>query len=415
MEREKVDVLVIGAGPAGTVAAAMINKEGFKVKIVEKQKFPRFVIGESLLPRCMEHLEEAGFLKAIEAQGFQQKTGAKFVRGKEIADFNFVDQYSEGWKWTWQVTRADFDKTLADEVARQGVDVEYELGVTDIKFTGTDSVTTVEDVHGNKREIEARFIVDASGYGRVIPRLFNLDKPSSFESRKTLFTHIKDLKRPGAEVEGNRITAVVHKPKVWIWVIPFSTGVTSVGFVGNPEYLNEFEGTQEEKMRAMIASEGHIAERFENAEFLFEPKNLEGFAISATQLYGDGYVLTGNATEFLDPIFSSGATFAMESGAKGGKLAVKFLKGETVDWQTEFVDHMMQGIETFRSFVTGWYDGSLHTIFFANNPDIDHKRMICSVLAGYVWDKSNPFVKKHKTILNTLARIIEMNFETKAK
>ena len=412
MTREKVDVLVIGAGPAGTVAAAMINKEGYKVKIVEKQKFPRFVIGESLLPRCMEHLDEAGFLDAVKAQGFQEKFGAKFVRGKEIADFNFSDQFSEGWKWTWQVPRGNFDKTLADEVARQGVDVEYECGVTDIKFFGTDSVTTVEDVNGNVKEIEARFIVDASGYGRVIPRMFGLDKPSGFEPRKTLFTHIKDVNRPvAAEMEGNRITAVVHRPKVWIWVIPFSNGNTSVGFVGEPEYFDQYEGTPEEKMRAMIANEGHIAERFEGTEFLFEPRTIEGYAISASKLYGDGFVLTGNATEFLDPIFSSGATFAMESGSKGGKLAVKFLKGEEVNWEKDFVEHMMQGIDTFRSFVTGWYDGTLHAVFFAKNPDIDHKRMICSVLAGYVWDKSNPFVKKHSTILKTLAQVIEMGNE----
>jgi flavin-dependent dehydrogenase len=408
MTREKVDVLVIGAGPAGTVAAAMINKEGYKVKIVEKQKFPRFVIGESLLPRCMEHLSEAGFLDAVKAQGFQEKFGAKFVRGKEIADFNFSEQFSDGWKWTWQVPRGNFDKTLADEVARQGVDVEFEVGVTDIKFHGTDSVTTVEDVNGNTKEIEARFIVDASGYGRVIPRMFGLDKPSGFEPRKTLFTHIKDVRRPGAVMEGNRITAVVHKPKVWIWVIPFSNGNTSVGFVGEPEYFDQYQGTQEEKLRAMIANEGHIAERFEGTEFLFEPRTIEGYAISASKLYGDGFVLTGNATEFLDPIFSSGATFAMESGSQGGKLAVKFLKGEDVNWEKDFVEHMMQGIDTFRSFVTGWYDGSLHAVFFAKNPDPDHKRMICSVLAGYVWDKSNPFVKKHSTILKTLARVIEM-------
>ncbi len=412
MQREKVDVLVIGAGPAGTVAASLVNKSGFKVKIVEKQKFPRFVIGESLLPRCMEHLDEAGFLDAVKAQGFQQKFGAKFVRGKEIADFNFSDQFSNGWNWTWQVPRGNFDKTLADEVARQGVDVEYEVGVTDIKFFGTDSVTTIEDLNGNKREIEARFIIDASGYGRVIPRMFGLDKPSGFESRRTLFTHIKDIKRPvAAEMEGNRITAVVHKPKVWIWVIPFSNGNTSVGFVGEPSYFDAYTGTPEERMRAMIANEGHIAERFEGEEFLFEPRTIEGYAISASKLYGDGFVLTGNATEFLDPIFSSGATFAMESGSKGGKLAVQFLKGEEVNWEQDFVEHMMQGIDTFRSFVTGWYDGTLHAVFFAKNPDPDHKRMICSVLAGYVWDKTNPFVKKHSSILPTLARVIQMNEE----
>ncbi|MBC7450939.1 MAG: NAD(P)/FAD-dependent oxidoreductase, partial [Cytophagales bacterium] len=341
--------------------------------------------------------------------GFQEKFGAKFVRGKEIADFNFSDQFSEGWKWTWQVPRGNFDKTLADTAEKAGVEVEYETGVTDIKFFGTDSVTTVEDANGNTKEIEARFIIDASGYGRVIPRMFNLDKPSNFEARTTLFTHIKDVKRPPSKMEGNRITAIVHKPKVWIWVIPFSNGNTSVGFVGEPSYFNEYEGTPEERLRAMIAKEGHIAERFEGEEFLFEPRTIENYAISATKLYGDGFVLTGNSTEFLDPIFSSGATFAMESGSKGGKLACKFLRGEEVNWDTEFVQHMMQGINTFRSFVTGWYDGTLHEIFFAENPDPEHKKMICSVLAGYVWDMENPFVKKHDRILRTLAEVIRMN------
>ena len=407
-QREKVDVLVIGAGPAGTVAASLINKNGFKVKIVEKQKFPRFVIGESLLPRCMEHLEEGGFLEAVKAQGFQEKFGAKFVRGKEIADFNFSEQFSEGWTWTWQVPRGNFDKTLADTVEKMGVEVEYETGVTDIKFNGTDSITTVEDLHGNKKEIEAKFIVDASGYGRVIPRMFNLDKPSAFASRKTLFTHIKDVKRPPSTMEGNRITVMVHRPTVWIWVIPFSNGNTSVGFVGDPSFFDEYTGTPEEKLRAMIATEGHIAERFEGGEYQFEPKTIEGYAISATKLFGDGFVLTGNSTEFLDPIFSSGATFAMESGSKAGKLVSQFLKGESVNWERDFVEHMMQGIDTFRAFVTGWYDGTLHEIFFAENPDEDHKKMICSVLAGYVWDLNNPFVKKHDRILKTLAEVIRM-------
>ena len=102
MNIEQTDVLVIGAGPSGTVAASIINKAGYKVKIVEKEQFPRFVIGESLLPRCMEALEEAGFLPALKAKGFQEKFGAKFINSqKEVMDFNFSDQHTEGWKWTW--------------------------------------------------------------------------------------------------------------------------------------------------------------------------------------------------------------------------------------------------------------------------------------------------------------------------
>ena len=112
MQTEKTDVLVIGAGPSGTVAASIINQAGYKVKIVEKLKFPRFVIGESLLPRCMEALEEAEFLDAVKARGFQEKFGAKFVKNGKICDYFFADQFTKGWTWTWQVPRADFDQTL---------------------------------------------------------------------------------------------------------------------------------------------------------------------------------------------------------------------------------------------------------------------------------------------------------------
>ncbi|MCC7378100.1 MAG: FAD-dependent monooxygenase, partial [Chitinophagaceae bacterium] len=171
MKTEQVDVLVIGAGPAGTVAASIINKAGFNVKIVEKVKFPRFVIGESLLPRCMEALDEAGFLDAVRECGFQEKYGAKFVKNGKVCDYKFSDQYTKGWTHTWQVTRADFDKKLADTVESMGVPISYETAVTGIEFNGSESLTTVEDANGNKSQIKAKFIVDGSGYGRVIPRL----------------------------------------------------------------------------------------------------------------------------------------------------------------------------------------------------------------------------------------------------
>src|SRR6188768_299826 len=110
METENTDVLVIGAGPAGSVAASIISRAGFRVRVVEKEKFPRFVIGESLLPRCMEVLEDAGLLEVVRAKNFQKKFGAKFMRGEDIFDFNFTEQFTQGWTWTWQVPRADFDQ-----------------------------------------------------------------------------------------------------------------------------------------------------------------------------------------------------------------------------------------------------------------------------------------------------------------
>jgi len=407
MKKENVDVLVIGAGPSGTVAASIINKAGFKVKIVEKMKFPRFVIGESLLPRCMEALTEAGFVEAVKEKKFQEKFGAKFVKNGKICDYFFADQFTPGWNWTWQVPRGEFDKTLADTVEKMGVPVSYETTVTGIEFTGSSSITTVEDVDGHTSQIEAKFIVDGSGYGRVIPRLFNLDKPSNLPPRKTLFTHVVDTKR-SMDDEPNRITIVVHQKGVWIWVIPFSNGNTSVGFVGDPEFFKDLEGSNEEQLRALIASEPYLAERMKDVEMVFEPRVLESWSTTSSTFYGEGFVLTGNVTEFLDPVFSSGVTLATVSSQIAAHLVIRKLNGETVDWEKEYTESMMQGVNTFRSYVNTWYDGTLDTIFFADKPNLKIKNMICSVLAGYVWDLSNPYVKNHDTALVKLAKLINL-------
>lgn len=412
MNTEKVDVLVIGAGPSGTVAASIIHQAGYSVKIVEKLKFPRFVIGESLLPRSMEALEEAGFIEAIKAKGFQEKYGAKFVKGDEVCDFTFKEQHTPGWTWTWQVTRADFDKTLADTVEAMGVPVAYETTVTDIRFNGSDSVTTVEDVNGNKSQIEARFIVDGSGYGRVIPRLFNLEKASNLQPRKALFAHTKDVRRSMAD-EPNRITAVVHQPGTWIWIIPFSSGVTSVGFVSDPSFFNSYPGTPEQQYRAMLEAEPNTRERFRDVELVFEPRILESWSATTDKFYGEGFVLTGNVTEFLDPIFSSGVTLACVSAQTAAKLVIRKLKGESVDWEAEYMAPTMQGVNTFRSYVMAWYEGTLDKIFFSKEPQPEVKNQICSVLAGYVWDYTNPFVKNHDTALKRLARTIELTEKIK--
>ena len=128
------DILIIGAGPAGTVAAAAAHQQGHQVTILEKQKFPRFIIGESLLPKCMEHLEEVGMIDLLSKRQYQIKRGVQFLRGDEVCWFNFNDQYTDGWTWTWQVPRDDFDTVLAEEVERRGVDIRYQHTVIDVKF-----------------------------------------------------------------------------------------------------------------------------------------------------------------------------------------------------------------------------------------------------------------------------------------
>lgn len=410
---KEIDVLVIGAGPSGTIAASIIKQAGLSVEIVEKMQFPRFVIGESLLPRCMEALEEAKFLDAVKAKGFQQKDGAKFVMDDKVCDFTFSQQHTQGWGWTWQVPRADFDTTLADECVKMGIPVHYQTEVTGIEFFDGYSITTIKTADGETQTIKAKFIVDGSGYGRVIPRLFGLEKDSQQYPRKAVFCHMTDPKRDTV-FEPNRITAIVYDPVTWIWVIPFSNGLTSVGYVGNPEFFEQFPGTPEEQFRALLNAQPDLAYRFGESEMAWEPRTLQSWSATTETFYGDGFVLTGNVTEFLDPIFSSGVTLASVSAQLAANLVVKHLNGEKVDWEGEYMQPMMQGIDVFRTYVNRWYDGTLYKIFFSETKKPEIIGQICSVLAGYVWDETNPFVSKREKNLPTLARFLE-NMQDEAK
>ncbi len=406
MEIETTDVLVIGAGPAGSIAAAKIHQAGYHVSVVEKEKFPRFVIGESLLPRCMEVLEDVGLLEAVKAKKFQKKFGAKFMKGQEVSDFNFSEQFTDGWTWTWQVPRAEFDSILIQTIQEKGVPVEFESRVTDIEFFEDEtSITTCQRKDGSKRQIKARYVIDASGYGRVIPRLFKLDKPSNLDPRKAVFAHVRDEHRLAFE-EPNRIIIVVYAPAVWVWIIPFSSGITSLGFVGGFDFFEKIEGDLAQQFRTLIAGNSYLKDRFGDQEWIFEPRKLESWSATTDSFYGKGFVLTGNVTEFLDPIFSSGVMFAAVSSHLASKLVIRKLQGEEIDWETEYTEPIQQGVDTFRSYVIGWYDGTLEKIFFNKNPNLLIKKQICSVLAGYVWDENNPFVKDHAAQLNRVAKFI---------
>jgi flavin-dependent dehydrogenase len=206
----------------------------------------------------------------------------------------------------------------------------------------------------------------------------------------------------------NRIVVYVHQDDCWVWTIPFVNGITSVGYVSSPEFFEKYQqGTPEEQFRAMLSDEPALKERFAEAELIFEPKTLQGWSATTDTFWGNGFVLTGNVTEFLDPIFSSGVTLATVSAQTAGKLVVRQLNGEQVDWQKEYTEPTMQGVSVFRTYVNSWYDGTLFKIFFAEKKSEQFKEQICSVLAGYVWDQSNPFVKTHEKSVRTLARYLE--------
>lgn len=409
MSKEYVDVLVIGAGPSGCVSSSYLKKHNINVKVVEKTKFPRLVVGESLIPRVMDHFEEAGLFPALDKMGFEKKLGARFLRGDEVCLFDFSDKFGEGWDWTWQVPRADFDNTLAQEVIKKGIDLEFETEVIGIEFNGTDSITTVKNKDGETKEIHAKFVIDSSGYGRVLPRLLDLEKPSKLSPHSAMFAHVEDINRePG--VEGTLISFDIIETEVWLWVIPFSNGITSIGIVGPTDYIEKLSenGDTTEALKKAISLSDYYVKRFGDVDFLFEPRHLKDYSCSVKKLFGDGFALTGNASEFLDPVFSSGMAFATEGGMTAAKLAIRQLNGEKIDWQTEFADYILYGVDVFTTYVKEWYTGNLQELFFHRPENDDIKRKICAVLAGYVWNKENPFVRKHNTVIKNLANLIKM-------
>lgn len=408
-------VAIIGAGPSGAIAAALLRKRGLNVCVIEKEYFPRFVIGESLLPHCMEFIEAAGFLPAVEAEpSFQYKNGAAFTWGSRYTYFDFTDKFSSGPGTTFQVRRGIFDKILIDEAVKQGVDVRFGACVTAFDNTGDTAKLSIRRDNGEEYVLQAQFVLDASGYGRVLPRLLNLDTPSHLPARAAHFTHIDDY-IDAADFDRNKILISTHSAfrDVWLWLIPFADGRSSIGVVGLPERFAGLENS--EVILKKFASEVPMLKRilanavWEN-EFPF--RTIQGYSANVKSLHGRHFALLGNAAEFLDPVFSSGVTIAMHSAQLACDLLARQFSGEMIDWQREFAEPLMIGVDTFRTYVEGWYDGSFQDVIYADNREAGISRMISSILAGYAWDTENPFVAKSRRRLQALADMVgEKNYK----
>ncbi|WP_347556723.1 NAD(P)/FAD-dependent oxidoreductase [Robbsia sp. KACC 23696] len=410
-----VDVAVIGAGPAGAVAAALLRRDGHRVRVIERQQFPRFSIGESLLPQSMAYIEEAGMLQAVVEAGFQYKNGAAFFRGEERSEYDFRDKSSPGWGTTFQVVRADFDNVLARCAAEQGADVRFGETVTAFRGGATPELDIV-DAEQVATTLRARFVLDASGFGRVLPRLLQLETPTGLPQRAALFGHFAEGDA-ARQSDRTKIGVFVHPSHrdVWFWRIPLSDGRSSIGCVAAPAFLSPDDGLplsarpeseqdawREARLRALIAEEPLLARLFDGAPLRMPVRTLTGYSANVASLHGDGYALLGNAGEFLDPVFSSGVTIAVRSAHQATQVLKRQLRGEAVDWQREYDAPLRKGIDTFRAFVERWYSGELQDIIFykAQTPMI--RRMISAVLAGYAWDESNPYVKDPVRRLNAL-------------
>lgn len=405
MRIDRADVVIVGAGPAGSVAAALLRKSNRKVIVLEREQFPRFSIGESLLPQSMEYLEAAGMLREVVEAGFQYKNGAAFVRGAKTTEFDFREKFGDGWATTYQVQRADFDYVLAKSARRQGADVRFQHEVTAIELSDVPQLTVKSD-QGESYLCQGKYILDASGFGRTLPRLLNLSIPSNFPARGAIFTHISDGTQAGA-FDRNKILITVHPEHkdVWFWLIPFAGGRCSLGVVAKLEYLQTYPGDETTRLQNIIAEVPTLAGLLANATWDTPARQIVGYASNVSKLCGQGFALLGNAGEFLDPVFSSGVTIAFKSADLAVKCIEREYAGATVDWQTDYAQALKAGVDTFRCFVESWYAGRFQDVIFHPDPSPDVRRMICAILAGYAWDQSNPYVRESKRRLGTLEQL----------
>ncbi|MBE0365772.1 hypothetical protein PULV_b0430 [Pseudoalteromonas ulvae UL12] len=413
MQTQHYDVVIIGAGPAGSLAASLLHQGGRRVLVLEKEQFPRFSIGESLLPQSMVFLEQAGLLQNVEQHaeqlGFQFKNGAAFHRAGVDTQFDFTEKFTPGPGTTFQVKRALFDKTLADTAQQQGVEIRYQHSVQACQTSSERAQLTVLDTEGVAYQVNAEFVLDASGFGRVLPRLLQLEKSSEFAVRCSFFAHFND-KIDCDVFDRNKILITVHPEHhdIWYWLIPFSDGTASVGVVIDPVHLaGQDLDLCDDILQGYLAQDPNLARLLSQAEQIVPARKIQGYSADVTSLYGPRFALLGNAGEFLDPVFSSGVTIALRSAALIAPLVERYLAGEDVDFEIEYSQALKQGVNCFKTFVKAWYDQRFQDVIFHQQQDDTVKKMISSILAGYAWDESNPYVKQSERRLNVLAELCQ--------
>ncbi|KQY90635.1 NAD(P)/FAD-dependent oxidoreductase [Pelomonas sp. Root1444] len=407
MTLQTTDVCIIGAGPAGAVAAGLLRRQGLAVTVLERQAFPRFSIGESLLPQSMAFIEKAGFLQDVVEAGFQYKNGAAFCRGDKRTAFDFRDKFTDGWATTYQVQRAHFDQVLANGAAKAGADVRYRHEVTAVRVAPSQRPQLdVQPLDGGAPyTVEAGHLLDASGFGRTLPRLLDLESPSAFPVRAATFTHVQD-RISDPSFDRSKILVTVHPQDVdvWFWTIPFSNGRCSLGVVARAEYFERFPEDPTERLKAVVAETPSLATLLQDAVWDTPANRLQGYAANVKSLWGPGYALLGNAGEFLDPVFSSGVTIAVKSADLAVTALLRERAGEAVDWEADYARPLRAGVDAFRAFVESWYRGGFQDVIFHEHPNPDIRRMISSILAGYAWDLSNPYVA-HPERMRTLEQL----------
>ena len=305
------DVAIIGGGPAGSTAATLLAQKGYDVIVLEKEKFPRFHIGESLLPYSMGAFDRLGLRAKLDAK-FLPKYGAEIVTscGTNAVKFNFKDAYRAKHARAYQVTRSEFDKVLLDHSAESGATVLEETAVANLQFQKDEINITLKRL-GASEEIRARYVVDCSGRSTVIGNYFQLKKPYANLKKFSVFAHYENVARD--EGDEGTYSRLVRGSDRWFWMIPLTQTKMSIGVVMDISAFRALKQRPEEALESMLQEQPEISSRMTESTRVSQVYSESDYSYRNRRLTGDRWLLAGDAAGFIDPIFSTGVFVAIES------------------------------------------------------------------------------------------------------
>ncbi len=357
------DVVVIGGGPAGSTVSTLMAKQGLQVELFERERFPRFHIGESLIPETYWVLEKLDMLEKMKQSHFVKKHSVQFVNanGKLSAPFYFWDNKPHECSQTWQVVRSEFDRMMLENAREHGVVAHEGVQVTDVLFEGDKAVGVKvrNPGDGTVREVRAKVVVDASGQSGLIQQKFKLRVWDPTLNKGAIWTYWEGAYRDTGRDEGATMVIQTTNRQGWFWYIPLHDNRVSVGVVAPFDYLfkgrNNHEQTYGEEVERCTAVQDRVA----NAKRITGYFATRDYSYRATQVAGDGWVLIGDAFAFLDPLYSSGVLLALKSGELAADAIVEGIGAGDVSaaqlgkWGAGF----NVGVDRMRRLVCEFYDG----------------------------------------------------------
>jgi flavin-dependent dehydrogenase len=359
---QETDVIVIGGGPAGSTVSTLIAQAGHRVQLFEREKFPRFHIGESLIPETYWVLERLGMLPKMRASHFVQKHSVQFVsaNGKISAPFYFADNKPHECSQTWQVVRSEFDQMMLENAREHGVLAHEEVRVRDVIMEG-DRVAGVRllDQSGNEREVRARVVVDASGQSGLLMNKFKLRIWDPVLNKGAVWTYWEGAYRDQGRDEGATVVLQLDNRLGWFWYIPLHNNRVSIGVVAPFDYIFKGRGDHETIYCEELERCPAVQERIAGAKRISGYFATRDYSYRASKVAGNGWVMIGDAFGFLDPLYSSGVLLALRSGEMAADAIVEgFAKNDLGEAQLgKWGPVLHQGIDRMRRLVCEYYEG----------------------------------------------------------